>query len=278
MINPKLSVSTWSLHKKLGLAYYYAEDGATRVAKPSWGPGECTLLDIPAQAAAHGIGKVEICHFHFPTTDSGYLAELRGAFVSAGVQMLTLLIDEGDITAADPAVRARHLENMLRWVDVAVACGAQRTRVIAGDATPDPGGEALRLSAAGLKRLSERAIAGGVRLTTENWHPLLDKPAELVALLEMMDGDLGLCLDFGNWPGERKYDDLPQIAKYAESTHAKAQFLEEGQMDQTDFVRCLEICKAAGFNGPHSLIFDGPGDEWTALDQIRDVVRPYLTA
>jgi hypothetical protein len=95
-------------------------------------------------------------------------------------------------------------------------------------------------------------------------------------LLEEMEGQIGLLLDFGNWKGDRKYADLAQIAPFAASTHCKAHFPEAGQMDQDDFTRCLNICRDAGFSGPHSLIFDGPGDEWDSLDQMQEIVLPYV--
>jgi len=47
-------------------------------------------------------------------------------------------------------------------------------------------------------------------------------------------------------------------------------------MNRADFIRCLEICKDAGFKGPHILIYDSPGDEWSSLDQMREVARPYV--
>lgn len=257
-VNPQLAVSTWSLHRLI--------DAGT------------PLLDIPAQAAAHGLGSLEICHFHFPTTDAGYLAALRGALSDAGVSFLTMLIDTGDPTHPDPAERRRQLDAMASWLDVAAQCGAKRARVIAGDAAPTD--ESMALSVDGMRELAARAEACGFRLEVENWHRLLDRPAEVLALLETLDGRLGLKLDFGNWPGPRKYDDLPQIARLAETTHAKAYFTAPGQMDREDFTRCLNICRDAGFAGPHSLIFDGPidgaQDEWASLDQIKAAAQPYL--
>ena len=89
-------------------------------------------------------------------------------------------------------------------------------------------------------------------------------------------GRLGLKLDFGNWRGERKYDDLAKIAPLADCTHAKAAYSSPGEMDHADFTRCLDICRDAGFSGPHILIFSDAGDEWDNLDQMRDVVLPYL--
>jgi sugar phosphate isomerase/epimerase len=276
MISPRLSVSTWSLHKKLGLFYEGAPDGKARTSKPTWGEGEISLLDVPAQAAAHGIGNLEICHFHFPSTDPDYLAELKGALKDAGVKLLSVLVDEGDITNADQARRERDFATISGWIDVAGQVGAERARVIAGDAKPDPEGHALHLSASALHQLAIQAEDWGVRLTTENWHDLLPTPKELISLLNMLEGRLGLCFDFGNWGGEDKYEKLTKIAPYAETTHAKAQFPEPGKMNREDYTRCLDILAGVGFTGPHSLIFDTAGDEWAGIDEEKSVVLPYI--
>ncbi|MBV9849069.1 MAG: sugar phosphate isomerase/epimerase [Armatimonadetes bacterium] len=259
-LHPRLAVSSWSLHRRL-----------TQEGVP--------LLDIPAEAAAHGISRLEVCHFHFPSTDPGYVKDLRGALDDAGVKFFTMLIDAGDLTHPDRTRRTEDEAMIAGWVDTAAACGAERARVIAGDAVPEPDGMALVLSAAALGHLARRAEAGGVRLVTENWHALLDRPQEVLELLEELEGQVGLMLDFGNWKGERKYDDLAQIAPFASSTHCKADYPAAGQINRADFTRCLDICRDAGFSGPHSLIFDGPltdGGEWASLDEMQEIVRPYL--
>lgn len=253
-LHPRLGVSTWSLHKSL------------TVGTP--------LLDIPAQVAAHGLSKLEVCHFHFPETSPAYLRQFRAALESAGVEFYTLLIDEGDLTHPDPTERARTLALMTHWLEVAAACGAGRVRVIAGDAPPSA--EALALSVQGLTEVVRRAEAYGLRIVVENWHPLLEHPAEVLALLAQMPGKLGLKLDFANWNAPRKYDDLVRIAPLAECTHAKAHFAAPGKMDRDDFTRCLNICREAGFTGPHILIFSDPGDEWQSLDMMREAVLPFL--
>jgi len=253
-LHPRLGVSTWSLHKSLTAG--------------------TPLLDIPAEVAAHGLSKLEVCHFHFPETSPAYMSAFRAALQSAGVEFYTLLIDEGDLTHSDPAERARVLSLMTHWLEVAAACGAGRVRVIAGDAAPSA--EALALSVQGLTELVRRAEPCGIRVTVENWHPLLEHPAEVLALLKTMPGQIGLKLDFANWSAPRKYEDLVRITPYAECTHAKAHFAAPGEMDREDFDRCLQICRDAGFAGPHILIFSDPGDEWESLDLMREAVRPYV--
>jgi len=98
-----------------------------------FGPGSLTLLDLPAAVRAAGIGDLDLCHFHFPRTDAAYLREFRDRLAAADVRLLTLLVDEGDISAADPAVRERDLARIREWVDIAALLGARYARVVAGE-------------------------------------------------------------------------------------------------------------------------------------------------
>lgn len=265
----RLSVSTWSLHRTLGNAANYGP-GQELAARAN---GGVPLLELPAKLAAFGIHTLEICHFHLPTRDRGYLRELRGAMQEAGVEPFTLLVDAGDIT--DPAHGERDLQWIGEWIEDAAELGMERARVIAGKSQPSA--DALDASIRGLRRLADRAGAVGVRLATENWLALMATPAEVLSVLDALDGRLGLCVDFGNWRGPGKYDDLAALMPYAESFHAKCHFDEDGRMDREDYVRCLELARAATHAGPYTLIYDGPdADEWAGLDAERAVVTPYL--
>lgn len=255
-LNPRLGVSTWSLNQSITAG--------------------TPLLDIPAQVAAHGLGKLEICHFHLPSTDSEYVEKLRGALNSAGVELYTLLIDEGDITHPDPTERKKALAEITEWVEVAAECGAKRVRVIGGYAEPTEAN--LHLSEAGFRSILRHAEDYDMEVVTENWHRLLDSPHAVRTLLDRLDGRVGLKIDFGNWPADRKHNDLPLIADLAECTHAKAHFYAPGQMDTVDFKRCLDLCAEVKFAGPHILIFSDPGDEWESLDRMRDFALPYVGA
>lgn len=271
---PRLSVSTWSLHRALGVTYPDAP-GAPGDHTPvaTYGPGSVSLLEVPERIAAMGITHLELCHFHLPGHDKGYLHELRAALDAAGVTLFSLLIDEGDIT--NPANATRDLEWVGNWIDTAGVLGAQCARVIAGKAQPDAA--ALELSRQGFEQLVARAKPQGVRVMTENWFDLLSRPEHVLWLLDELEGEVGLCLDFGNWGGPTKYDDLEAIAPRAESCHTKAHFSAPGAIDAADYTRCLDITCAAGFSGVHTLIYDGPGaDEWAGLTTEQEFVAPYL--
>lgn len=271
---PRLSVSTWSLHRALGATHPDAPGNpGQKTPVATFGPGSISLLEVPGRIAAIGITNLELCHFHLPGHDKSYLQELRATLDKAGVTLFSLLIDEGDIT--HPTSAARDLAWIGNWIDTAGVLGAQCVRVIAGKAQPN--NASLALSRQGFAQLVARAKAQGVRVMTENWFDLLSRPEHVLWLLDELEGEVGLCLDFGNWGGPTKYDDLQAIAPRAESCHTKAHFSAPGELDAADYARCLDITRAAGFSGVHTLIYDGPGDdEWAGLAMEQEIVTPYL--
>lgn len=270
---PRLSVSSWSLHRSLGQPQLYGVDSWQHIPAATHGRGTISLLELPAHITRFGISTLEICHFHLPSRDPSYLAELRGALEAAHVELFSLLIDDGDIT--HPQHGERDLAWISGWLEVANQLGARCARVIAGKAEPTE--EALTVSVRGLRRLLAQAETYGLRLMTENWYDLLSNPTAIHALLEQLDGKVGLCFDFGNWHGPNKYADLQAIAPYAESCHTKAHFDPPYQIDREDYIRCLDITREAGFAGPYTLVYAGPGtDEWKGLSLEREVVQPYL--
>ncbi|MCE2393042.1 sugar phosphate isomerase/epimerase [Candidatus Poribacteria bacterium] len=270
---PRLSVSTWSLHRQLGRPDFYGPEDEKQIPVATHGNGELSLLEVPDRVAKFGINTLELCHFHIPSLDKGYLDELRGALKAANVELFSLLIDHGDIT--HPKCADQDLVWIGEWIDTAGMLGAACARAIAGKAAPSA--DTLEMSRTGLEKLAERADVNGVRLMTENWFSILSTPENVLTLLDGLEGKVGLCLDFGNWQGETKYADLKAIAPRAESCHTKAHFLSPGEMDRDDYVRCLDLTQDVSFSGPHTLIYDGPGDdEWEGLSIERKVVQSYL--
>ncbi len=270
---PRLALSTWSIHRALGIAYpdTPANDGAAP-AEARWGAGTLSLMEVPAKIAELGIGRLEICSFHVDRHDTGFLGELRSAIAESGITLQTLLIDDGDIT--DPVHARRDSDWIARWIDVAAALGAEKARVIAGKQPPSP--QVLDRSVAGLAPLARYGADQGVRVLTENWLATTPGPAEVHAILDRLDGAVGFLADLGNWKGATKYDDLASVLPRAENSHAHGSFAEDLAMDTEDFGRCLSVADEAGYEGTFTLIYNGPSDdEWEAVRREADFVRGH---
>jgi sugar phosphate isomerase/epimerase len=265
-----IAVSSWSIHRLIGTSVVNGPGFREPFAvEDTWGNGELTIMDVPAALAARGYMACEICHFHIAALEPGYLNTLRAAFASAGVSIQTLLIDDGDITSPDPAIRARDIAWIKTWIDAASVLGATHARVIAGQQKPAP--EALALSVRALRDLLAYGNARGVAVVTENWLDLTATPAEVHHILDRVPG-LGFMCDTGNWVGASKYADLTSIFARANLCHAKAEVGAGYAVNAADFDQCLAAAKATRYAGPMTLIFHDDGDEWRGLEAERQCV------
>lgn len=232
------------------------------------------FLDLPRELAAREYFRAEICHFHLARRDAEYLAEVKDAFHKAGVVIQTLLIDDGDLT--DPASRSRDLAWIEGFIATAGALGAENARVIAGKQKPTV--QTLALAVTALAGLVPVAKDHGVRLVTENWFALLASEWEVHHLLDAVGDGLGFLADMGNWHGPGKYQALKSVYGRSELSHTKCQFGEGMAMDREDYGKCLEASVKAGYKGPHTLIFESPGEEWDGLAMERAFVLDYIGA
>ena len=271
---PHLAVSSWSLHRSLGSPAPYGPERDGPFGSATTQTAQFSLIELPARIAAQGLRSLDLCHFHLPNTDTAYLAQLRSSIEHAGVTLWSLLVDAGDVT--HPTEAPRDIAWIQRWIPIAGALGAKNLRVIAGRSAPNE--ETLNTSLAALKSLALVATAHGVKLVIENWFPTASRPDHVKWLLNEMKGQLGLKIDFGNWGGPTKYEDLAAIAPFAESCHAKPQFTDPYTIEHKDYLRCLSITQAAGFDGPYTLIYDDPAgpDEWRGLQSEKVFVERFL--
>lgn len=260
--NGRFAVSTWSLHK-LGAVYPYSPDpGKSAARKEPYGRGQASLIDIPEQLAERGIGRLEVCSFHLPSLDRGYLGEMRSALEGSGVLLQTLLVEDGD--PSHPQDAERDIRWIAGWIETAAALGARNMRVIAGKQAPTA--ENLERSAVHLAWLAAQAEDSGVRIVIENWFDLLPSAKETNWLLDTLQGKVGLNGDLGNWGAPEKYAGLADIMRRAELCHAKAEYNESG-LDTADYHKSLEACRKAGYSGPYTLIYDSAffADEWDGI-------------
>ena len=271
---PRLSISSWSLHRLLGKAWYDPDGKGGFVNRSKEAP-QITLLDVPAEAARHGIGTVELCHFHFPSMEASYLDQLVDAFAAADVELFSILIDTGDISHHDPESRQDDFATIRFWIDIAAEVGAEYVRIIAGDAEADD--DTVQMSVDGLRELAAYASEQGVKTLTENFKALAKRPETALKIVERCEGQVGLCADFGNFPSESRSQDLAAVLPKANSIHAKAEY-PGGEMDRESYVYNVKLAVDAGFDGPMSLIYQDSGDVWEHLDEMRDVTVGVINA
>jgi sugar phosphate isomerase/epimerase len=271
----RIAVSSWSLHRLLGVTFPHdLETRGIGAREETFGAPSAALTDLPALCKTHQITRLEICSFHLPSRDSGYLGELRDALASAGVTLQTLLIEAGDLS--DAATSQRDATWISRWVETATELGAENARIIAGKQKASP--ETLDRAAEGLLAIARDHGGTPTRLVTENWFDLLSRPEDVNYLLDRTEGQIGLNGDFGNWTGASKYNDLGLIFGRASLCHAKARFYDS-RIDAEDYLACIDVAEGAGYVGPYTLIFDAETpSEWEGIATERNCVLGALAA
>ncbi|MBA3943016.1 MAG: sugar phosphate isomerase/epimerase [Herpetosiphonaceae bacterium] len=252
----------------------------SRFAISSWSldgllQGGMPLITVPDQMVEHGVTTLELCHFHLLSTAATDVQALRHALEAAGVELYSLLIDTGDITAPDPAQCAADLQTIRRWIAIAAELGAQQVRVAAGSqaATPD----IIRRSAEHLLACADLAASYGLRTITENWRTTAEQPADLLAILDGCRSQVGLCADTGNAEATPdKYGTLAQLLPRASSVHFKARYEADGQVNQADAEHCVSLIRQANFDGVITLIYADKHNEWAGIEQLRTAIQPLV--
>jgi sugar phosphate isomerase/epimerase len=234
-----------------------------------------TLLDLPAEAAARGYQAIEVCHFHFPSTEPAYLEQLRSSFDAAGIKFDTLLLDYGDLTTTDATRKSADLSLIRHWIDTASLSGAKQIRVIAGEASPTDE-EALQASAASLDELAHYAASKGVHVITENFKALTSTAGSSLKLLAQAGEHVGFITDFGNYHGEGKIAEIGETAPLSVSVHVKSTYDQAGFPDEPELITYLNQVQEVGYEGAYVLIYDGPGDMWEGLNRVKTIVEPYI--
>jgi sugar phosphate isomerase/epimerase len=141
---------------------------AVRYINPCMDEGKPTLEEIIEQAYEFGLRYIEVYRGFLRSREPDYLRHARDHLDrnELGVSQITCA---PDFTHPDPSVRAAEFEDMLRWVDAAVALQSAGVRVTAGCVHEGVSREeAVNWAADNLTGLAAYAEPRGVKLGFEN--------------------------------------------------------------------------------------------------------------
>ena len=268
----KFALSSWSIHGLLGQARFRHQDGAATLDDGE-AKGDVSLVELPAIMANRGINMLEICHFHFPSLDDAYLAELKQQLDENEVSVENILVDDGNISSPDEAVRRASIELAKQYQVAAVKIGAKGNRIDCG--LEAASAESKANAVAALKELSENAVSLGLHICIENFHPTSQEADDLLEMLAQVEPKMKLCVDFGNADfSAEKFTTLEALMPHATSIHCKASY-NANAIDTDDLHRCLDLMTASEFDGPISLIYGETEDEWAGLHQLQTAIEAY---
>lgn len=270
----ELAISSWSLHGQLGQVWYEPDPERTMINHGGQNTANLDLLDLPAQMAANGIFVLELCNFHLPSVEKSYLLQLKQAILDADVSLANLLIDTGNLSAADNADWLDSLKMASFWQDVARTLGAKGVRLDCGTDAPSPA--AIERSAHALQELFDYGQQIGLETTVENWRQLSLEPENLLEIMRQVDRPLKLCVDFGN--AEKTADKmatLETLLPRGNSIHLKVNF-DGLALDEDELDTYMAMIQQANFSGHISLIVGETSDEWARIRAMKAHVERLL--
>lgn len=268
------STSSWTLHGRLGQARYeHTLDGRSWLKSGSKNP-DMSLLELPAFVAKDDIPKVELCHFHFPSVESDYLAKLKEAIEKAELTLENLLLDTGNIATPDPSQLEQEIAIAKMWIDIAAEVGAKGCRIACGTEPPREHTKEQVIEV--LQELNDYASSKGVVITTENFKETGLQADDLLEIISRTNRPLKLCIDFGNAAKSGdKYGTLQKLMPQGTSLHCKGEY-QDNQLDRQELLHSLSLVNSAGFSGFVSLVYDGTENEWEKTLELRDEITAFF--
>ncbi len=149
--------------------------------------------------------------------------------------------------SADKARRARDVEHVKEWIEVAARLGAPVLRVFAG-AHPDgySWDEVAEWMVADLKACVEHARKHGVLIGIQNHDDFLKTGAQTVKIVKMVDSEwFGVVVDTGAFATPDPYKDIALVAPFAVNWQIKTHMPGKGAKVRTDFKRIVQIAREA---------------------------------
>ena len=272
----ELAISSWTVHGLLGEVWFLRDANGKMVNQNEAGETGMPLLELPAFIAADGFRLLEICNTHLPSIEDDYLAKLRQALEDAGVTLVNLLVDTGNLSSPDDEVWRCEVELAKSWQEVAVKLGARGARLDCG--TESPAAEAIERSSRALRELADHGSEIGLATTTENWRQTSVQSENLLDIMGRVDRPLNLCVDFGNAAKTgQKYTTMKALLPRATSLHCKGYF-DGNALNVDEFHHSLSLVSEANFAGHVVLIYDGADDEWDKVLTLKQHVEELLLA
>jgi sugar phosphate isomerase/epimerase len=209
--------------------------------------------------------------------DGDYLDRVKAAADEAGVPFGGIAVDGAHIYEPTEEARQANRARAYKWLDVAAKLGATQMRVDAGGPDDMPA-EIFKIIVEGYQDLVERGREKGIEILIENhWGPS-KYPANVVKILEAVEG-LGLLFDTNNWVPELQDQAWEMCAKYAKATHIKTfEFDAAGNDPTVDLERAIRLLLDTGYNGCWGIeSVPKNGNEYEGAQKTIELIQRYVS-
>lgn len=244
----------------LSLAAYSLRD---KLTKEGW-----DLFKFVDYCHEQGLGGAELTSYYFPNEITNeYLVELKQHCHRRGVTISGGAI-RNDFCQYDVTKLAADVEHTKKWIDYYAVLGAPVIRIFAGNQPANESwGETVSRCVKACETVSKYAATKGVYLGLENHGGVTAKAEGLLEIVNKVQAkSFGVNFDCGNFRSTSDpYKELEQIAPYAVNAQIKVEMFPNGNKEETDLKRVVNILRNAGYSGWVALEYEAKEDPLTAI-------------
>jgi sugar phosphate isomerase/epimerase len=233
--------------------------------------GTMTLFDVVKFCAKNRVDALDATGYYFPgypkaPTDE-YIHSFKKAAFLNGVQISGTGV-RNDFAVADAAARARDIQLVKDWIEVAEKLGAPVLRVFTGRARPEgyTFDQALAWMIPAFQECAAYAKRHGVILGLQQHNDFLKTAEETIRVIDAVNaspdaaGWFGDILDVGSLRTNDPYQEIEKLVPYAVSWQIKEKVGYGTVEKDTDLVRIKAIIDKIGYRGVVPFEALGAGD------------------
>jgi sugar phosphate isomerase/epimerase len=237
-----------------------------------------TALDAPKFVREElGLTQLEIIINHLDERTVAYAERVRTAADKAGVKFCNFQLG-GQMSAADPAVRAKSIDEIKEGMRMAAALGAPTVRADVGGRAGEP--LDLAITADSYKQLVEFGSTIGVMPMPENHGGHSTDPDTLVSIMKAIDSRIRAIVDWGNFRVENQAQRIEftrKLLPYTGLVSAKVDRFDAEYRPGYDVAELVRLVEGSGYRGKYSIeITNPPADIVRGAQVARDVIAANL--
>lgn len=241
--------------------------------------GKLDMLTVPAFYKEQGLPGISYNDMFFKTVDDAFIDEVKAAVRNSG-RIVTCYVIEGNLALADASKRKAQVDADKRKMRAAGRLGAPVVRINVGSTGAENADDTVGVERV-IKIFNEELVPLAkdlnVRISIENHGGVSKTAANIVKIIRATDPKwVGALVDFGNFPIEKKYEEVEAVAPYAFVTHVKVNvFDDKGEAAEYDFPRVLGELKKNHYKGPISIEYEGKGDPVEGVQKTKALILKY---
>jgi sugar phosphate isomerase/epimerase len=226
-----------------------------------------------------GLRQLEIIINHLDERTSAYAERVRAAADAVGVQFINFQLG-GQMSAADPAVRAKSIAEIKDGMRIAAALGSPTVRADVGGKQGEP--LDLSITADSYKQLVEFGSTIGVMPMPENHGGHSTDPDTLVSIMRAIDPRIRAIVDWGNFRVEtqaQRIESTRKLLPYVGLVSAKVDRFDGDYRPGYDVGELVRLVEASGYTGKYSIeLTNAPPDVVRGARAAMEIIRANLAA